>query len=490
MPGGYWGGLVEGFQGRREGALKENYDKEVANRAMSDRVFQYLLASRDPELQQLALSGLMNPIDKKKGFAGFMGGYESNPFISQVVGRMNEMVPEDQPATPAPPTAPTPAAGQSGAMSTNVATEPGGYAPQLDFAPPPGYAEQADFQGAPAPGMQTPPMGAMGGPPPPPMESKFKRRGTGVPTAEEVAEATAAAQQNGRIKTAVAQLQKAGATPEEIQDAIMGMLGAPRNQRQLSAINNWGVRLAPGGPVLPVLLDQGKQGYVMANGQPIPPTAEMVRMSGSGGGVPRTAKEPDPSSSTGWSRVFYDTATGAELYRVDDTPFVPPPAYTGTTTIADPANPTVPVRAPILRSGGTGAPLGDDPTLVESQTQVDAQALQKAVDAQLTLAMSGAMGRLRQITPQQRDQVVQDLAKAQNLPYQTYDDLVRAATSTPPVSARQKAEGGTMADKVRQRALQNRQGGGAPAPPPPAPNKPTMPSARSQGPGPVGAGRR
>src|SRR3972149_13063 len=107
----YWTGLVSGYQGAREA--------EVANRALPDRVFAQLLASEDPQMKELALSGLMQPVGtRKKGLPGFFGEVESNPVISQIVAAMNEMIPDRsrappppqpaQGAVPLPPPAPPP----------------------------------------------------------------------------------------------------------------------------------------------------------------------------------------------------------------------------------------------------------------------------------------------------------------------------------------------------------------------------------------------
>src|SRR3972149_255113 len=116
----YWTGLVSGYQGAREA--------EVANRALPDRVFAQLLASEDKQMQELALSGLMQPVGtRKKGLGGFFGEVESNPVISQIVAAMNEMIP-DRSSAPVPPPRPGAAA-----MSTTVPVQPGG----APITPPP-----------------------------------------------------------------------------------------------------------------------------------------------------------------------------------------------------------------------------------------------------------------------------------------------------------------------------------------------------------------
>lgn len=480
MPGNYWSGLVEGFQGRREAEYTKNAEREVQNRAMADRVFSHLLQSRDPEMQRLALSGLMSPTGKKQGLAGFLGQVtDVNPLIDQIVSRSNEMIPDEGSATPSAPTTPTtptpPAAPGSAAMSTNAPVEPQS-APIAQVPMPPEAPPTAGGMGPPDMA-QLGPMGqgglGVGMPPPPPPEHPMHRRGTGVPTAEEIAGATAQAQLEGRVKAGTSALQAAGATPEEIQQAIMGMLGAPQNQRNFQA-PAWAVIEPDSGNPVPVAFDTTTGNFTFTDGSPVPKGAKFVRMSGgaSGGGVPRTGREPDPNSSTGWSKVFYDTATGQELYRVDDVPFVPPPAYAGTTVLPDLSQPGVNQVVPVKREGGTGPALGDQPSAVKSDTQIQAESLKAAVDAEIDLFLRSTINRAAGMPPAQRDQVVQRKAVALGLPYKTYDAILAAIGTARPVTQREAVTGGTVAERVRARALQNRQGGAGGAG---GPVKPSMP---------------
>lgn len=492
----YWTGLIEGFQGRRESEYKKNYEREVQNRQLSDRVFQHLLASRDPELQSLALSGMMNPISRKKGFRGFLGEIEANPFLDRIVSRMNEEVPVESTA-PTPPQGPPPPPG-SAAMSTNTPVEPGS-AP-IEASPESALSVgMGDEMGGPPPGPPPGLMGAMGAPPAgpfggPPPESKFKRRGTMVPTAEEIAEAKMRAELTAKISTATAFLQKAGGTPDEIQQMIMGMMGAPVNARNLSTVTQWGVKIPGSDTVQPVLLDQGK-GYVLAGGQPLPPGSTMVRMSGGGtGGSLTSTVEDSPEARQQLIALGADPAviargTATKYWRIrqagDGTVLVqpgeyaPPPAYSGTIEGTDPTLPTVPVRRPVLRGGGVGPPLADVDQPVKSKTQQDAEALLEAVNKEVELLQASALGRARGIQPERRNQIVAEKARAAQLPYKTYDELLAATKATPQVSARERATGGTNAERVRARALEIMQQRKDLSTPPPQ-----RPSARSQGAGP------
>lgn len=515
----YWTGLAQGFQERRESEYKKNYERELQNRQMSDRVFSYLLNSRDPEMQHLALQGLMQPIGRKKGFKGFMGEMDpaAAPFLSQVVARMNEMVPE----TGYPAAAPPPPSGAA-AMSTNAPVEPG--AAPIEGTPmpqeavlsrpiPEGPEPDASVTAPMLPGDTGPIAGPVGPgpapvtampagpglPPGPPPPSQFKRRGTGVPNAEEIAEQNARATLAGRINAARTALTAAGATPDEIESAILGLSGAPRPQRNLSQVAQWGVKIPGSDIVQPVLLDQNK-GYVLPGGDPLPPGAQMIRMSGSAGGGALTTRIPDTpearqyllaqgvdpaeivsGSPSGYWKLIKrpDGTVGAQADM-----YTPPPAYSGTLETTDPNNPRVPVRAPILRQGGLGPPIGDVDQPVKSQTQLSAEALKDAVDEEVRLVMGSTLGRARGVSPAARDAIVAQKAQSYQppLPYRTYDQIVAAIKGATPISTREREEGGTMAEKVRAAANEARQQQGAQAPA--AARPPARPSMRSQGPGP------
>lgn len=306
-----------------------------------------------------------------------------------------------------------------------------------------------------------------------------------------------------KIKVATEQLTKAGANPEEIQRTIMGMLGAPQNQRQFAA-PTFGVKSADG-KIHPVSFDYTSGRYAWPDGTPVPGNAEFVRMTAQGAGpslgsyvedTPEQRQQlqqqypglvlPPGLSPTGYLKI---QVRGDGSAMAIPSEFTPPPAYSGTTVVPDPFNPDVAQRRPVLRGGGMGAPFGDEPSAVTSQTQLDAEALLAAVEDAVKLTTTSNLLK-KSPTPQQRDQIVQEKARQQGLPYMSYDDLVRAAKSSTPVTARERSTGGTVAERVRERALQNR-GGESPARAPvrptlpPAPPPPTGP-VRARGAGPVG----
>lgn len=476
-------GLLQGFQGARDAELDRNYDADKDRRAREGKLYEYLLQSQDPEIQSLALSGLMEsaqPSKRAKGFKGFFGELEGGKIYPQIRQLMNQMVPDrSAPAAGAPAAGAPPASPGGAALPSSSPVEPGappmlssvmspqdqwsGVSPErATLGPPP--AAGAPDTGAPPP---------MPGPPPAPPVSRFKRRGTGIPTAEEIAEANAAAGMRGRLDAATA----AFSDPADQRRAKLGVTGAPQPSKTLSAVTQFGVIMPGETEPQPVLLDQAS-GYTLADGTPLPQGAKMVRMSGSGGGggVPRTAREPDRNSSTGWSKVFYDTATGAELYRVDDAPVYPPPALSGVTTIYDPESATGRSVTGITRGGQRGPVIGPaDPTSAPTQDQINAEALLAEVDklivAQEKPRMSGIPGK--PLLPQAKDALVAQRARAAGQPYQTYFELQQAAKSRSTVPTTSGVGGGSpgmsLADQVRQRALENRKKAQAPQATPPAP---------------------
>jgi hypothetical protein len=85
---GYMEGLLGGFTGRREEVEQTARDEMDRSRDRESRVFQALLASPDPEIQALAVTGMLEstqPKLKKRGFAGFLGQYEQSDTYNQLI---------------------------------------------------------------------------------------------------------------------------------------------------------------------------------------------------------------------------------------------------------------------------------------------------------------------------------------------------------------------------------------------------------------------
>lgn len=477
----YMTGLLEGFQGRREAEHKQNYEREQQNRQMADRVFAQLLASNDTEMQQLALSGLMQPTGKKKGWAGFMGEMDTtNPIIQQIVARANEQVP-DTSGAPTPPAAPG-----SAAMSTNQAVRPGAAPIQLPGQPLPPESAPAGVPGGGGPpdmavlGPQGGAGAGMAMPPPPPPESKWKRRGTGMSTAEEIAESTARVGIEGRIKAITAALLAQGAHPEEIKRAVMGIAGAPQ---PLDTTANGPVLADPTDPATPIPTVRHRDGSMtLIDGSAVPPHYVGYVKPTTSGRVSKTI--PDRSSPTGYMSVTYDPI-GAEVFRVPAPEPTAPPTGQGMYFTFNEQGQMVPVVIP--RNAPTGTALsGPAAAQPNAPTQDATAAIALLKDVQAAIAQLEAPRRVgqpvRKVTPEVRDSVVRQRAVRAGLSYRTYVEVEQAAQQTGAVQAGARGQGASVVERVRARALQNR-GGGAGTPAPPVVPPPSAP-ARAQGAGP------
>src|SRR5688572_6404104 len=318
----YWSGLVEGFQGHRERNYEKRFKEEQLSRAQADRVFEHLLSSRDPKIQELAISGLMNPIHRKKGFAGFMGEVEKDPYAAQIVAAMNEMVPDDGGMRSSAPIPPRPGSvpGGGAGMSTNTPVSPGSEPIQLPGIqlppePPPGVTDgtagmasgageqpsgeipmppEAGGAGGGAPMQAGPGGGPMGAPqmgpggipmpPGPPVESKWKRRGTGVPTAEEIAEESERRKITARTGLAVEAMQAGWFDEETARRVMLDAMGVPSTGRNFTA-PSFAVMLPGQTNPVPVSFDTSTGKFFLADGRtPVPLGAKYVRMSGAAGG--------------------------------------------------------------------------------------------------------------------------------------------------------------------------------------------------------------
>jgi hypothetical protein len=479
---GFLTGVMQGFQGRRETEIERNLEQDRLNRAAEGRIFEHLLSSDDPEMRALAMTGMFESASgrKKPGFAGYLGEMQKSQMYPAVLARMQEMVPTGgvggMGGGPSPPTPGGAAMSQNqpvrtGSTPLQIPTGPTGIAEPVPGsaeelgggggmvgAPPPAPSDR----GMPAAGPGTPPVGA---PPPiygaqgigmlPAPESAYRRRGTGVPTAEEIAERQARIPLETRINVARQQLMQAGATPEEIQQAVMGMLGAPQRQKGPSAMTQWGVKLPGSDVVQPVIFDPDTRSFVLSGGQPLPPGAQMVRMGGGGAGRPLRNVIADPSSRTGRTAVYLDPATGEELYREEDIAWTPPPATSGAITTLDENG--VPVVSDRSRAGGLGGTLGDANVVEPPQGQADAKAILATVDKAISDSTKGGLGSLRGVPPGERDR---QTAQISNNQFKTYKDLQRAANAAK-VPAR-AARTGRPVDRVKARLQQMQAAEGGP----------------------------
>jgi hypothetical protein len=476
---GTFSGLVEGFNGRREEEYKRNYETDATRRTQEGKIYDYLLQSNDPQMRALALSGLFEsaqPGTRKKSLGGFLGEVQGGQIYPQILARMREEIPDESSApTPAPP----PATG-SAAMSTNQTTRPG----SAPISMPPTMAAPTDnsmgMPEAPPEGPVAPPnLGpqAGAGVPAAPPPNPYTRRGTGIPTAHEIMFSNEMAKQ----EAALVGLRSAR-NPEEIR-LISGMHGAPT---PLDTTQNGPVMADPRDPHTPIPTIRHRDGSVTTtDGTPVEvlglvgyvKPARTSPMQSTVNDTPEMRKQygipPNEPNTTGYWKVRpHEDGTFEHLA----TEFVPPPAYAGTTTLPDPSNPQVPVRVALLRGGGKPVVLGDVPEAVKSQSQLDAEALLATVTETIKSTTNSSLLKTSP-SPAAVDQIVSNLAKTKGLPYKSYAELEQAAKGAQPITPRQRTTGGTLAERVRARVLQNRGGGAAtPAPLPSTPPVPPPPA--------------
>lgn len=299
MPSGspFLSGLFEGFNNAREENAQQNLKADADSRAQEAKVYQYLLQSQDPEISGLALSGMMEsarPGTRKKGLRGWLGEVQGGDIWPQIKARMNELVPEDQPPAAAPtgPAAPTTPgsaalpsttpvkggptaapAGPTGQPAPAVAPSGGGVAGGPSAAPSaPAPPANSGLVGAPPPG---PPLalGPAAGAPPTlpsaPPDHPLKRRGTGIPTAEEIADA--------------AERRKMAETTQTQQAETDRQLAVARQSQQFQnqeIVRNLYIKTADGKGPFPAFQLRGSTGgsplLVFADGSPVPRDATEV----------------------------------------------------------------------------------------------------------------------------------------------------------------------------------------------------------------------
>lgn len=491
----YTMGVLEGFQERRDKEFERNVANDRFQRQQEGEIYKLLLSSRDPQMHALAMTGLLEsarPGQKAKGLRGFMGEVQNSQHYAKVLDLMNSFVPQEPeqgPEPPAPGGGPMGPAPGSAAMSQTSPVHPGSAPiqvqanPQGEVAmPPAGGMAGGGGGGSPTAGSGLPAGptnigGAPGpsGPPPLPatsltplaFQSQFKRRGTGIPTAEEVAEWTELSRRRAIDQSLLETAAKIGLSPGDTQAFVMGAHGSPQRSQMGGRI----------GPMVTFEGAAGPQATILRNGvlymedgeTPVPQPYQVVPTpkapGGGSAGLKRDVIE-DPNSPTGRTAV-YNTATPG--MRVPGIAFTPPPATTGAGTILD-AN-GVPVTASRDRDGNI-IPGPDAPSFAPSQEAQIAKSLREAVDAEIKLLQKSKVGGAFGISAARRNQIVQEKAKAQGLGYQTYDQLLQAE-GKPKVPAREATQGSSVDGVLK--ILQQQEMGAPAGGPPPTPGMPQLP---------------
>jgi hypothetical protein len=99
------GGFAEGFLGRVDKYRDEEREDELRRTQREGQILSLLLEHGKPDVQALALQGLLdqaNPKMRKKGLAGFLGQYQTGPAAGQLLSllqtpeRVERQVPTDQ----------------------------------------------------------------------------------------------------------------------------------------------------------------------------------------------------------------------------------------------------------------------------------------------------------------------------------------------------------------------------------------------------------
>lgn len=149
---GYWTGILGGFNQRKAETERENFLKDQAASAREGRIFEILMGSDDPEIQSLAITGMLdtaNPRRKAKGIRGWVGETEASPYMS----RIQELL-----KTPVAPTLPakrlTPGLGEPlpavGPGSDRMPPAPFDQLGPSSIPPPPSIPGQAAITTPPA----------------------------------------------------------------------------------------------------------------------------------------------------------------------------------------------------------------------------------------------------------------------------------------------------------------------------------------------------
>lgn len=200
---GMWEGLLGGFEGRRREV--ETINREAAEKASAreSAVFQALLSSPDPEIQALAVTGMLEstqPKAKKRGFAGFLGQFDQSPTYQKIIELAKT-----------PVDTPTPVMGPP---SRSVTTQ--------TMQPPPSLQPAAQSPTA---------ITQVGAPPPPTLswrQNPSVQTGTAMipkprqlfQTPEQMALAQSRAKAQGDVEGDVAGLVAAGFSPEEARQLV------------------------------------------------------------------------------------------------------------------------------------------------------------------------------------------------------------------------------------------------------------------------------
>lgn len=107
-------GLLSGFAGRKAEIESQNLAEAQASQQRESKVFEALVNSPDPEIQSMAVAGLLHsaqPNQRKSGLRGWLGEMQQSPFLPQIQSLIQ------QPTTTTEPVMGLPSAQTSGFIS-------------------------------------------------------------------------------------------------------------------------------------------------------------------------------------------------------------------------------------------------------------------------------------------------------------------------------------------------------------------------------------
>ena len=161
-------GMLSGFVDRKGQIEQENLQRAEVSRRREGQIFESLINSPDPEIQSLAVAGLLDsakPGKRKGGLSGWVGQLEQSPYLPQIQALINQPVRETKQIQAEPPTVqgylgtPPPTTGGAAQAATSptqgtpLATPEAGPTPTptpspIAGPPDPPIPQSLDFAGA------------------------------------------------------------------------------------------------------------------------------------------------------------------------------------------------------------------------------------------------------------------------------------------------------------------------------------------------------
>lgn len=224
---GDWSGLtgiLSGFSGRKAEIEQQTLEESRASSAREQKVFEALVNSPDPEIQSLAVAGLLQsaePRKRKGGLAGWMGELQGSPHLPKIQALLSQPVQTEEPVLGLP------------------STQTSGY-----ISEPPGQTPLAQPETSPT---------EVGAPPPRPVETNLQTQSLAPPvvgmktvskprqvfeTPEQATLKTKKAAAQGDVEGQVAGLVASGVPEAQARETVRRkMLGAAGRAGTLQSVS-------------------------------------------------------------------------------------------------------------------------------------------------------------------------------------------------------------------------------------------------------------